>query len=80
MDSGGRQEIAALSARLAALELGLAAIAQSGSIDHKSALQNFDLMAETLMSRYLATALPESDLDVLRSALTDIRKMLDEGP
>lgn len=68
--------LAALSARMSAIELAIGVLAPRDAAERKKVLQAFDAGATELIDQYLRLPVDEGCLELLRQSIEDMQAML----
>jgi len=76
-DSELAHALAALSARVMAIEGALVSLAPDARKERARALSIFDRFEEEIFDRYLGLPVEETFLEILRRAFADVRKLLE---
>ena len=71
--------LAALSARISALEGAIHAMAQVGTFDRNKTLAVFDAYGRELVDRYSGLPIDDGVIDLVEQSLRDVRELL-AGP
>ena len=70
------QVLAALSARMSALELAIGVLAPRDAAECKEVLRAFDARATELVDQYLGLPVDEGYFELLKRSLEDLRTMI----
>ncbi len=76
-DDDTAHALAALSARVMALEGALAALAPRARDERALVLAAFDRFAQELLDRYIGLPIDEASLNLVRQSLDDVRALLE---
>ncbi len=68
--------LAALSARMSAIEMAIGALAPKDAGGNMRALQTYDQAATELIDQYLGLPVDEGYLELLRQSIEDLRAMI----